>query len=257
MTPTPRCFWRNCREENVEVAAYIVCRLLARVAFLFSLLVLWAIGVPAQETSNEGWPQVDTYVKLSSDVQVLATVTEHVASDSKDTDFRIGPTIFYHAPALFHGEVLRHRYEDNRFLSLGAGYLYITPGPGGTGSVEQRGILQLTPRLPLPRKLLLIDRNQADLRWISKSFYWRYRNQLTLQRNFSIHKYSFTTYVQGELQYYSKYGTWYRTTYSAGARLPVGKIVEFEPYYEHENTSQGKPARINAVGLILSLFFRA
>jgi len=39
-------------------------------------------------------------------------------------------------------------------------------------------------------------------------------------------------------------------------RLPVGKIVEFEPYYEHENTSQGKPARINAVGLILSLFFR-
>jgi hypothetical protein len=255
MTPTPKCFWRSYWEENIEVPTPAM-RLLARSAFLFSLLMSGATVLMAQETSNEGWPQVDTYVKLNSDFQALATVTEHVASDSKDTDFRIGPTLFYHVPALFHGEVLRHHYEENRFLSLGAGYLYITPGPGGTGSVEQRGILQLTPRLPLPRKLLLVDRNQADLRWISKSFYWRYRNQLTLQRNFSIHKYSFTSYAQGELQYYSKYGTWYRTTYSAGARLQVGKVVEFEPYYEHENTSQGKPAHVNAVGLILSLFFR-
>jgi len=231
-------------------------RLLVRSAFVFSVLVACGAALRAQETSNEVWPQLDTYFKLNSDFQAVATVTERVASDSKDTDFRIGPTLLYHVPAVFHGEVLRHHEEENRFVSLGAGYLYITPGPGGTGSVEQRGILLLTPRLPLPKKLLLMDRNQADLRWISKSFYWRYRNQLTLQRNFSIHSYSFTSYVQGEMQYYSKYGTWYRTTYSAGVRLPVGKKVEFEPYYEHENTSRGQPAHINAVGLLLSLFFR-
>jgi hypothetical protein len=230
--------------------------ILVRAVVLTGLLPFCTAALKAQETSTEVWPQLDTYIKLSPDFQLLATVTEQVATNSKDTDFRIGPTILFHLPTVFHGEVLRHHDEETRFLSLGAGYLYITPGPGGTGSVEQRGILQLTPRIPLPKKLLIMDRNQADLRWISGSFYWRYRNQLTLQRNFSIHLYSFTPFARGEVQYYSKYGTWYRTTYSAGVRLPIGKIAEFGPYYEHENTSRGQPAHVNAVGLVLSLFFR-
>jgi hypothetical protein len=230
-------------------------RVFARATFLLCLISLCITELMAQDTSNEFWPQVNAYVKLGSVVQVLSTMTEHVASNSKDTDFRIGPTILFHLPAVFHGEVLHHHYEENRFLTLGTGYLYITPGPGGTGSVEQRGVLQLIPRLPLPKKLVLIDRNQLDLRWISESFYWRYRNRLTLQRNFSIRSYSFTSYGQVEAQYYSKYDTWYRTTYSAGVRLPVGKIVELLPYYERENTSQGQPAHVNAVGLMVSLFF--
>jgi hypothetical protein len=224
--------------------------------FLPGFVIICVTALPAQETSNEIWPQLNTYVNFGSDFQVLATMTEHVASNSKDTDFRVGPSFLFHVPAIFHGEILRHHYEESRFLSLGAGYLYITPGPGGTGSVEQRGVLLLTPRMRLPKKFLTMDNNQLDLRWISGSFYWRYRNQLTLQRNVSVHSYMFTPYVRGELQYYSKYDAWYRTIYTAGVRLPIGKITELEPYYEHENTSRGQPAHVNALGLMVSLFFR-
>jgi len=40
--------------------------------------------------------------------------------------------------------------------------------------------------------------------------------------------------------------------------LPVGKHVEFDPYYEHENNTGKRPnQQVNAIGLILNLFFSA
>jgi Protein of unknown function (DUF2490) len=220
-------------------------------------LLSCSTAVPAQETtSNEFWPQLNLYLDVSPDIQVLAMANERVASDSVDTNFRIGPMILFHLPLALNLAPAQHHEEERRFVSLAAGYLYITPGPGGTGHVEQRGILQFIPRLPLPKKTLLMDRNELDLRWISGAFYWRYRNQLTLQRDFSFRAHAFTVYANGEVEYYSKFDNWYRTDYGAGVRVPIGKRTEFEPYYLHENTSNTQPAHTNVFGLILSVFFR-
>ena len=226
-------------------------------ALLFLCLLLsCSTAVRAQETtSNEFWPELDLYYNLNPDIQVLATANERIASDSVDTSFRTGPMVLFHLPPAFNRTPSQHHEEERRFLSLAAGYLYITPGPGGTGHVEQRGILQFTPRLPLPKKTLLMDRNELDLRWISSAYYWRYRNQLTWQRDFSIRAHAFTAYVNGEVEYYSKYDNWYRTDYGAGARIPVGGRTELQPYYLHENTSNTQPAHTNVLGIIVSVFF--
>jgi hypothetical protein len=225
--------------------------------FVLGLLLSCSVAILAQDTtSNEFWPQLNLYVDVSPDVQVLMLVNERVASDSVDTSFRVGPMVLFRLPLAFNRTPAQHHEEEHRFLSLAAGYLYITPGPGGTGLVEQRGILQFIPRLPLPKKTLLLDRNELDLRWISGAYYWRYRNQLTWQREFSIRAHTFTAYANGEVEYYSKYSNWYRTDYGAGVRLPVGNRIELQPYYLHENTSNTQPAHTNVVGIIVSLFFR-
>jgi hypothetical protein len=114
----------------------------------------------------------------------------------------------------------------------------------------------LVARIPWPGSWLTTDRNEMDLRWISGSFYWRYRNRVTLQRNLTIHSYTFTPLVFGEIEYYSEYDSWYRNDYGAGVRLPVGKRVEILPYYERENTSHSSPARTNAVGISVTFFVR-
>ncbi len=219
------------------------------------VLVAWR-AAPAQEvTSNEFWPQLNLYFDAPRDIQVLATAMEHVATDSVDTDFRIGPMVLFHLPFAINRTPSKHHYEEARFISLNAGYLYIIPGPGGTGSVEQRGIIQVIPRLPLPKKALLMDRNELDLRWITGNSYWRYRNQLMLQRDFVVHTYSFTAMASGEVEYYSKFDNWYRTDYGGGVRLPVGKRFELQPYYLHENTSDTEPAHTNILGFMLNVFF--
>ena len=227
-----------------------------KIPIVLGFLLFCSIVIFAQDTtSNEFWPQLNAYFDVSPDIQVLAMANERVATDSVDTSFRIGPMVLFHLPLTFNRTPALHHEEEHRFLSFAAGYLYITPGPGGTGHVEQRGILQFIPRLPFPGKALLMDRNELDLRWISSAYYWRYRNQLTWQRDFSIRAHAFTAYVNGEVEYYSKYDNWYRTDYGAGARIPVGGRTELQPYYLHENTSNTQPAHTNVLGIIVSVFF--
>jgi Protein of unknown function (DUF2490) len=210
----------------------------------------------AQETSNEFWPQLSGVWHLGSDFQLVGTVTEHAATDAKDDDFRIGAYLAYHLRYKFTGPLARHHPEESRFLSVNGGYYYIPPAPNGTAAVENRAVFQFVGRVPVPKRFLVTDRNEMDLRWISGSFYWRYRNRLTLQRNVTIHAYTVTPLVFGELQYYSKYDSWYRNDYGVGLRFPVAKLAEILPYYERQNTSDGKPAHVNAVGVAVTFFFR-
>jgi hypothetical protein len=212
--------------------------------------------LPAQDTSNEFWPQLNGSWRLSPAFQIVAGVAEHVATNPKDDDFRIGASLFYHLPLKFTGPLARHHPEESRYLSVNGGYLYIPPAPDGTAAVENRGIFQLVARVPLPKSLLITDRSESDLRWLSGSFYYRYRNRLTLQRTFNIHSHEITPLVFGELQYYTKYNSWYRNDYGAGVRFTVSKLAEILPYYERENTGYGKPAHVNAVGVAVTFFFR-
>src|SRR5664279_2386047 len=56
--------------------------------------------------------------------------------------------------------------------------------------------------------------------------------------------------------YESQFNKWSTTALYAGSLFPVGRHVEFNPYYEHENNTGGhKNHPENAVGLALYLFF--
>jgi len=104
---------------------------------------------------------------------------------------------------------------------------------------------------------LVSDRNRADLDWKSGTFDWRYRNKLTLEKTLSIHSYHLIPYVAFEPYYESQYNKWSTTTEYAGCLLPVGKHVEFNPYYEHENDTGSKHGnkQENYVGLAVYFFF--
>lgn len=54
----------------------------------------------------------------------------------------------------------------------------------------------------------------------------------------------------------SQYSKWSTTDLYAGCLFPVGKHVEFNPYYEHENDTGKHPnQQKNEIGLALYLFF--
>jgi hypothetical protein len=87
-------------------------------------------------------------------------------------------------------------------------------------------------------------------------FTWRYRNKLTLDRAFAIRSFHFAPYVAAEPFYESQYGKWASTDLYAGSAFPIGKHVEFEAYYEHENDTGKTPNKQqNYVGLQFQLYF--
>jgi len=102
----------------------------------------------------------------------------------------------------------------------------------------------------------LSDRNRADLDWKNGGFVWRYRNKVTLERTFGIHSYHFIPYVAAEPYYESQYNEWSTTALFAGCLFPVGKHVQFNSYYEHENNTGKRPnQQVQAVGIALNLYY--
>jgi hypothetical protein len=73
----------------------------------------------------------------------------------------------------------------------------------------------------------------------------------------SIHSYHPVPYVAIEPYYESQYNKWSTTETYAGCLFPVGRYVEFNPYYEHENDTGSKKGNTqqNYVGLAVYFFF--
>jgi hypothetical protein len=143
--------------------------------------------------------------------------------------------------------------EKSRPLVLESGYRIIT---APDASPENRAIEAVTFRLPPGAGFLLSDRNRADLDWQNSRFTWRYRNKLSLERTFLIGTYHLIPYLAAEPFYTSQYSKWSTTDLYAGCIFPVGRHVQFNSYYEHENNTGKKPNRQNNYfGAVLNLYF--
>jgi hypothetical protein len=133
------------------------------------------------------------------------------------------------------------------------GYRYIDEP---NAPAENRMVLAVTSNFPLRYGFNMSDRNRADLDWKKGVFTYRYRNRLTLERTFAIHSYHLIPYVSAELFYESQYSKISTTSIYAGSLFPVGKHVEFNPYYEHDNNTNKRPNKqVNSAGLAVYFFF--
>jgi len=200
-------------------------------------------------------PEVDTYLKLNSMFRVYVEAKDD--QDGGDSaQAGIGPSVqLFLKPLVKLKEVRAFDLDDakKRFLVLEAGYRYI--GEPDTPT-ENRMITAATFNFPLRAGFSMSDRNRADLDWRNGNFNWRYRNKLTLERTVAVHSYHLIPYGAVEPYYESKFNKWSTTALYAGCLLPVGRHVEFNPYYEHENNTGGhKNHPENALGLALYIFF--
>jgi len=221
---------------------------------MFAFLVcLPCLSARAQDV--QFLPEVDAHLKLNSNFRAYLE-----AKDDRDggdpTQFGIGPSIqLYLKPLVKLKEVTKFDLDDakSRFLVLETGYRYIT---APDAHPENRMLTVATLNLSLSAGFHLSDRNRADLDWKNGIFTWRYRNKLTIDRTFAIYSYHLIPYVAAEPYYESQYGKWSTTALYAGSLFPVGKHVQFNAYYEHENNTGKHPnQQVNAVGLAVYLFF--
>jgi hypothetical protein len=218
------------------------------------LLALMAcLPVPAQE--SQFLPEIDAHLRLNSTFRAYLQ-----AKDDRDggdpTQFTFGPSLqLYLKPLIKLKKVRAFDLDDatSRLLVLEAGYRYIaTPDAPSQNRMQ----VAVTSNFPLKAGFSLSDRNRADLDWKSGIFTWRYRNKLTLVRTFAIHSYHFIPYVAVEPFYESQYGKWSTTSLYAGSLFPVGKHVQFNIYFEHDNNTGKHPnMQVNSVGLALNLYF--
>jgi hypothetical protein len=211
--------------------------------------------LPARGQDIQFLPEIDAHLKLNSAFRVHLE-----AKDDRDggdpTQFTIGPSLqLYLKPLIKLKNIKSFDLDDSksRLLVLEMGYRYITAPDAPS---ENRMLVAVTSNFPLKAGFSLSDRNRADLDWKNGIFSWRYRNKLTLERTFAIRSYHFIPYAAAEPFYESQYGKWSTTSLYAGSLFPVGKHVQFNTYYEHDNNTGKHPNRqVNSAGLAMYLYF--
>ena len=221
------------------------------------MFALLSVVPPAHGQANQLWPEVSTYVKLNDSVRFYFLSTT-VKEERESSEWEFGPNLdFFFKPLRKKPKwtVFPLDESKSRYLMVRVGYRYIL-SVTGEGPGEHRGVLEVTPRYPMPHGVLLSDRDRVDFRWIGGVYSWRYRNRLSVEKVFSRGRFSAVPYIRGEVYYDSRFGKWSRTALTAGSAFPITKHIEFESYYEHQNDTSSSPNRqVNALGVVVNLFF--
>jgi uncharacterized protein DUF2490 len=205
------------------------------------------------ETSLQFWPEVDVYVSLNEEFRLffLATTTK-TEETRENTEGWVGAHLDYHV---------------SKKVSLRTGYRYGFSLGGSDPFKEHRIILEQTVRQPLPLEIVLSDRNREDLRWVNGEFSGRYRNRLTLEREFKVLNRAVTPYGSVEVFYDTRFDTWNRNRIAAGVQLslkrgaPLISLIHpkkqfvLDVYVTRQHDSRSQPSRVKALGMAFSIYY--
>jgi hypothetical protein len=228
---------------------------LLRGLFSFTVLVL-CLEICLNAEDVQFLPEVDARVNLNEKVR-FTFQAKGTREGGDPIQAEIGPSVdFYVKPLLDLKKLVLFDLDQSKarvlVLSIGYRYLPMSNAPA-TNRIEPVAIINF----PLKNKVHVSDLNRFDLDWSNGGFQWRYRNKLTLQRSVKIRSMRITPYASVEPFYESRYQKWSSTEIAAGVEFPINKHVELTPYYQHENNTGKTPnQQVEAVGLILSLYFR-
>jgi hypothetical protein len=119
----------------------------------------------------------------------------------------------------------------------------------------------------LPGEVLLSDRNREDFRFVDGDFSFRYRNRVTLEREFHLFRgRTITPYASGEIFYDTRFQIWNRNRLAVGIQqslrrgplrrllLPKRQVV-LDLYYMRQNDSRSDTPHVNAIGTALAFYF--
>jgi hypothetical protein len=239
---------------RVSVARKMTSALVSTVGRLALFTCIVCLSARSEELQY--LPEFDANLKVNP----LLRLTFEAKGDREagvQEQFQIGPSVeLYLKPLIKLKNVVAFDLNDakSRFLVLEAGYRDIT-APGA--QPENRMIVAVTSNFPLKAGFLISDRNRADLDWqTGRSFTWRYRNRFSVQRPLPVFSYHIIPYVAAEPYYVAQYSKWSTTALYAGSLFPVGKHVQFDSYFEHENNTGGKKNKQDKeLGIALHLYF--
>ena len=230
------------------------CNIGRAVIIAFLIMILSGGGARAQqsETRTEIWSEVDVYVPLNEKWRLFFLFKSNRAEETRD-DREL--TLGAHAD-----------YTVNKRLVLRGGYRYVF-APGDNPFKEHRIITEQTFRQDLPLAFLLSDRNRQDFRFVNGSYSFRYRNRVTLEREFRVCNRSITPYGSLEVFYDTRFNVWNRNRLTAGTQIQVKrgfpllrkltprKQVILQLYYTKQNDSRSQPHHVHAIGASLALHF--
>ena len=227
--------------------------------FIWLLIVAASLcgTVEAQQTNSDDvhsqlWPELDLHIPLKPKFRlVIVTSVKKEEETRQKQEIQIAGRVDY--------------LHSKRFV-IGGGYSY-RRSPGDDPSNEHRVFAEQTIKQRIPLKILLSDRSREEIRIIDGDGSFRYRNRVTLEREFRVHERSITPYSSIEVFHDSRFGVWNRNRLIVGVQIQLKRAMPLldlvhprhhlvlEPYFARQNDTRSAPNHVHAFGLTLNIYF--
>jgi hypothetical protein len=208
----------------------------------------------------ESWPEAQLFIKVNPRTRVFLNAAY---AEGKESDERSLDTAAYlDVSFLPVGPRRRRAFKDadwqrGRYFWARVGYdrVYKATEEDGSSAAEDRGILSLWGKVPLPGGVWLENRARVDLRWIGGEYSTRYRLRVEATREFNVAGHAVVPYLNVEWFYDTRYDGWARTLYQAGPEVTVNKHFRFEIFLAQQTDTLPSKSRLNAFGVVAKGYF--
>lgn len=225
------------------------------------LFVSFASATYAQvDKRHEVYPELDVWIRTTPDQQVYLYMP---FMKSLDDDYhQVGFGAMYswsfdqNDLAMFDWLVARENSENFRNFTARVGYYYAQSlGDSGAAYTEQYIPAEFHIRTYSVVGILITDRNRIEVGKINSANVFRYRNRLTIERQFKlIDQVRITPYANIEASFDSRYDTFNRIKTTVGAKLPIFSFFSVDGYYAFSNDTRSSIQNKHGAGLTLNLY---
>ena len=204
---------------------------------------------------NQFLPEIDAYYEVTDELRVWMQAKEtYEAGDPVTAEF--GPSLdFYLKPMVRLENITTFDLDDSksRLLTFSIGYRYLP-----TPALRRPIAWSLSSRsTSLCQNSGSCSRSQPRRPRLAEwRLYLALLESLAAQRKARIHSYHLQPYVSAEFFYEGHYSKWADTAIYLGCIFPIGRHVEINSYYEHQNQTGKSPnQQYNQFGWIVNLYF--
>ncbi len=232
--------------------------MITRGVLLASLCVCQTFaGVAHAADSSEFWPEVSGFVALNprTRIHLNAAYTEAKESDTQSLD--LAAYLDVSLKPILRKELRAEDWQRSRYLWARIGYNRVFKAIDGADAevAEDRGIISLYAKAPLPAEVWLEARVRADLRWIGDDYSTRYRFRVEATREFPVLNYTVVPYFNVEWFYDTRYDGWARTLYQLGPEVTLNKHFRFEIYVARQEDRHPSASSTNAFGAVAKWYY--
>jgi Protein of unknown function (DUF2490) len=219
-----------------------------------------SLAIQAQaESASELWPELNGFVQLNDRTRAFVDLAYALG---KESDVQSGNIAAYLDVSLkpiarLRRDLLSDDWQRNKYLWARVGYdrIFEATDSAGLEVVENRGVLALYGRVPLPAAVWLETRTRADFRWIGSEYSNRYRFRLDLSREFAVRDRAVVPYCNFEWFYDTRYDDWARTLLSVGAEVTMTEHFRYEVYLARQADRVPEEKDLNALGVVLKWYY--